>query len=1076
MAAALLLAVTVGRLSAQGGLDRLVILGGTTTMDAQGRHWAYLTWQANDPGALRGQAFALYAKSGDAASGSPYERQAIVRLQTDPVVLQPLLQRSVQLGQDLNALEATINNLFEKLMPDPTLPLPQKLSAVIRGSIDHPDHFKNLLLLARMHSAVGLCLGWAHAAQIPGPVGTPATFELRAFDPVADRDLSVIGRVTVRAGQPVVLPAPGAPVEVHDLSPKGDINAKMRWSTPDALRRLSMLQHGFNLYRVPAILAEQNNWHVAPPTAAGLLALIQANPFVHRLNTVPVLNPRDLTAAEALDLVADPETFFYSDWNDRFNPNTSRPQDDFVNGAQFYYFVTARDLLGRDGLVSPGTLMTICDRLPPQAPSRVRVVNHYNAALAPNQRQRLQVIWNQNVNTPSNTTTEYYVYRWSGLPELHLEGTNLTENLIAGPILHQNNARTNSYLDNGAGAPGAALHAGQTFWYTVVARDNGACAPGGNFSPHSAPAYGVIRDRVGPAGGSGEIEITCTRPEAHFDSATNTVPAPDLPTNARHYRLTTQRENNAIIWAEYFYDINGAAARTLITRQMFSAESPDARFDFALPKDIAVPNPSPRFYCRVGAANGKVSELAVTPTLTPTPDKQIRLVQFSGTIESERTTAGGDCHVHDPHGGGDGTLDEICVTANLSPGTKEVKIYRRVENSSLTLVCQREADQSAGINTVTCCDGAIPAQPSDLCYYVQQFDEHGNAGPMVRIGCVETAPNAPLPTPILSPLTSGGTSTNARMTLRWFCPPYGVERFEVWVAGNPLPASKEFSPDLTLTNTIELGLPLPGVIPSPKLLTFLSRRIGPSFGENSVFTTEADVIVGNHYAIFVRAVGKDGSIGPKSNTEQFSWHLTPEGPVTDVAWPARPLPAVTLTNFPGVHARLFHTSDQAFLQYPHQTFEGIGVRVGALTIPPVPPSWTNTFLGQADPLDYVYRSARDLGLLFPLAVYRTQIPNAAFPEVSDDLIQVTPLMEEIAFDRSLAPTGANAVFIHDPFIRMIPKFPTQGATDWELYLLDTQPIVEDATYQYFLLRLDPTTREITEVTPTNPVTVVPAPL
>jgi len=82
-------------------------------------------------------------------------------------------------------------------------------------------------------------------------------------------------------------------------------------------------------------------------------------------------------------------------------------------------------------------------------------------------------------------------------------------------------------------------------------------------------------------------------------------------------------------------------------------------------------------------------------------------------------------------------------------------------------------------------------------------------------------------------------------------------------------------------------------------------------------------------------------------------------------------------------------------------------------------------------------------------------------------------MEQIAFERMPAAGGNDFVRVHDPFIRLIPIEETPGATHWELYLLDTQPVIEAASYQYFLVRLDADTREITEVVPTNPVQVQP---
>lgn len=1061
--------------AASSGED--ILVAGTTSYDATGRPWAYLTWQT-DPSRLRALTLAVYVKAGDAGSAAPYQRDAIVRLQTDPIVLQPLLQRAVHLGQDLTALDQSIDSLFEKLVPDGSLSLAQKLSAVIRGSLDHPDHFRNLLLLARLHPAAALCLGWAYAAPIPGPAGMPSTFELRAYDTARDRDLAVVGRITVRAGQPVVLPAPGRPVEVPDLTPRGDLNARFRWATPDELRRQSMLQHGFNIYRVPAAFAQQNHWHLAPPSTPTLLAAVRDHPLVHRLNRVPLLNPRDLTAAEAEDLAADPVTFFFSDWNDRFNPNTTRPQADFVNGAQFYYFLTARDLLGRDGQVSPGTLATICDRMPPTAPRRVRVVNHYAYdSVADQQDQRLQVIWNQNDNTPSNTTVAYFVYRWSNLPEMHQHAGDPAYNLVAGPIPHLTGSPTNSYLDNGPGAPTPGTAAGATFWYTVVALDDGACAPGGNRSPHSAPAFGVLRDRAGPAAGGGQVEITCTTPQVTFDHTGDVLPAAGLDPAARHYQLTANRSRPAILWAEFHYDIPGPVPdRTYIGRQYFAPGQSGVTLEFALPRGDLPPAASPRIHCRVGSVHGKVSDFAISSTVGFAPDGSALPVIFVASNHVARTTAGGGCVIHDPHGTDDDTVDEICLTAQLTPGTREVKFYRRVENGPLTLVCQREADADAGLAQAKCCDGAMPAQASDICYYVQLFDEHGNAGPLTRLQCIKTAPHAPLPMPILSPITSIGTSTNARMRLQWFCPPYGVERFEVWMAGHPLAPGQQISTDLTLTNGIEVPLPIPGMGPGPAqplFQTYVSRRIGPGFGQGSVFTTEADVVVGNHHAVFVRAVGKDGSTGPASNVETFRWMPSPAGGTNHVPWPARPLPAVTATNFPGLFARMFHTNDPVFNAFPQQRFEGVGIRIGTVTMTAYPPALTNAIPGTADPLDHIYRSARDQELLFPIALYRMQAANATFPEVSGDVLQVTPLMEDIAYQRGTTSNGAPAVLIHDPFVRLVPVEPSPGAMHWELYLLDTQPVIEDATYAYVVVRLDPETREIAEMTSTNPVLVTP---
>src|SRR5262249_43834698 len=105
----------------------------------------------------------------------------------------------------------------------------EKLSAVIRGSEGDPDHANNLLLLAALHPGVNLCLGRADAELIAGAGKT--TFEIREYDMAKGQDIAVIGRGTVTANAPLMLPAPGGPVPVPEYpvdSAKGHLNVKLR--------------------------------------------------------------------------------------------------------------------------------------------------------------------------------------------------------------------------------------------------------------------------------------------------------------------------------------------------------------------------------------------------------------------------------------------------------------------------------------------------------------------------------------------------------------------------------------------------------------------------------------------------------------------------------------------------------------------------------------------------------------------------------------------------------------------------------------------------------------------------------
>ncbi len=529
-----------GLLAAAQPLGNAIMTGGTSYQDSNGRFWAYMFWQATDPTLLQGRSIAVYRKDGTAGSANPYTKVAVVARRTDAATIGSLLDRSVNLGEDLNVLGSAVDSLFDTVIPPGNLTLAQKLSAILNGglSAEQADH---LSFLGHTHPGIGLCLGVAYAelAQ-PGD----QTFELRDWDSVKQQDLGVLGRVTVTGNAPLVLPAPGGPVLVPDTSPKGDLHSKLRWATPDDLRRLSLMNYGFNLYRIDRQFAENYQFQTTPPVTAVLLALTQSNPdAVKRVNDAPVLPNTGFSSANVADFNADPADFFIADDNGRFDGGIA-----FTNGAQFYYFVTARDILGRDGVVSSGTLVTVCDRMPPPPPTEVEVVNDYTFD-GINGLQALKVVWAQNVNDTNETTVNYYVYRWNSITEMHLNAGNPLSHRIAGPIAHVPNQEQNSYVDTGLASPSLPADAGKTFWYTVRAEDNGAC--GANLSGNSGPAYGVLRDREGPAGPSGSLSILCLQPVAVPSPPVTDTNNPLLGPDLNNFHLVCTRTNNDIAWAEF---------------------------------------------------------------------------------------------------------------------------------------------------------------------------------------------------------------------------------------------------------------------------------------------------------------------------------------------------------------------------------------------------------------------------------------------------------------------------------------------------------------------------------------------
>lgn len=1069
---------------AQEGLDNLISTAGTTIQDAAGRHWAYLYWQGSSPNLVLGRTYAVYAKPGDASSPAPYQRVSVVSQQTDPRNIEPLLRRAENLGEDPLKLEQDLHSLFEALMPSPTISRAEKVSAAIRGSLAQEEYFQNLLLTARVHPGVALALGVAYADVLPALT----TYEVRLFDPATESDLGVIGRVTLQPGAPLVLPPPGAPVEVPDPSPRGDINVKLRWATPDALRRVGFLQYGFNVWRVTRAYAEAatNRWDLTPPSPSVLAARAATAPqHVKRCNNLPILTEKDFTAGDVANFspppAGDPETFFYSDDDGRFRPGYVNLG--FTNGARFYYFVTARDILGRDGLVSPGTLVTVCDRNPPLPPERVRVINDYSF-VGGTPRQFLRVIWNQNTNT-ADPVTNYWVYRWTNLNQMHALSGNPTNNRIA-IVRHTNGVTTASYLDDGAGAPSVATDLGRTFWYTVRAQDYGACGP--NLSGNSAPAFGVLRDRVGPDAPSGEIWIHCLKPFARFmrigDPIGNAAPGKIV------LRLLGERKSPQI--AQIGYAVTILNGQYQVVENFFTGWMSYAPGQNVHTYTLSSTNLRYGWFVLVQAAvltqDGQFGAMPEPQAiyLMEAWINDIVPVYFEAFLGAQRTQTGGGCTRHDPITP-DGIRTNIVIIGYPTPGSREWRLYRKVDDGPMTLICYGNI---GGAPSFSCQDDGLPPGGATICYFLQVLDEHGNPSPMVKLGCVTTGPSSALPVPLLSPLQATGTTNNPGMTMTWFCPPPGVERFEVWVAGKPNTVSSNLAPGFLSLRTPTILSPNPvtqtvvveGQTNTLDFFVFLTPRVGPGFGPGPQFAVPCGIELGNTYTVFVKAVGHDHSVGEPSNIEQFIWNpANTNFPLCTIPWPARGLPPLNASNT----FRLGDTNlplgiSAAYYQAYQAPFTGAVVVVGSYLFSSngavqvaERPQWIS---GPVDPLSLVYTNLAG-EKLFPLALYRFQVTNSLFPKVSGDIVQVSPLMENISYQiTNYSVVFGNQVLrftnslLRDSYIVYDRIVLSDNLHLFFMLLADTQPVISGARYKYLLVRFRKN-GEIAEVIPTNEMEV-----
>jgi hypothetical protein len=1090
----------VGALALAGGLALAAARGqnvlevgmftvGTSTTNSSSQPWAYLIWQGTTPEVLSGRTFAVYAKPGSAASTQPYQRKAIVSLTADPTLISSLLACASNLGEDPVKLEQDVTGLFGSLLSG-GLSLPQKLSAVIQGATTDTSNYQNLMVLSRLHPGVSLCLGTAYAEPL---TNSPTTYELRGFDLTRNQDLVVLGRVTVEA-QRLVLPAPGVPVEVPDLSPKGHLNVKMRWATPDPLRRLTLLQLGYNVWRATKSFAEAHSWSnpAQPPAPAALYAATNQFPAeVKRCNDHPVLSSKLFSDLDVFNTQADPTVFFVDDDRRFFVSNYASAT--FTNGAQFYYFVTARDVLGRDGLASPGALVTLCDRLPPTAPDRVEVVNDIAYHGLPQAADpRLKVIWTQPTNAPGEVILGYYIYRWTNVAELHATellqaGGHEELGAIAGLVPHVNGQARNSYLDNTdyvnangvlIRAPAMPLDASKTFWYTIrTVRNTAGC--GRICSPHSAPVYGVLRERKGPDAPLITATIFRSRPQAFWLQVVNEG-STTMP-NVHRYRLWCAATNAGIAWAEFFRS-NALLNPPLISigRTNFPSSPGTVAVDYSEPAPCPGSN---IFYCRVGLANGRASDRAASaPESTPPENNLIRHELFHACLGGGYSAPSGPSAVHESTFLAARTNPCVRVTLTVGdPRVREWRLYRRVDEGPITLIRQEtNAPVASPIPMPVFEDCDLPVNAGQICYFGQAFDQHGNPSPLARINdCLNVSGS--LPTPALFKLQPAGILIlDQTMLVKWFCPPYGVNRFIVYINGE-LPANQPNNLskvlDIDQISIYEGGSNF-------ACTGYRTPRVGPGFSDGPDFQVTVNIKQGVTYRVFVLAEGVDGeSRGPWSNIEKFKWslpvvELLPSGP--NVPWPALHLPPVgpwpansNLASFGTIQAKQFFPAN-------HCGIEGVGVRIGVGFM-------TNLYDEQIADIDSTGRRVPGLSTnvvpaklvflgeqgssLLPVALYRLQVANALYPAVPGDVVQVCPLIDDIAYE-SVDPLPNRKVRtrVQDPFVTVCTESiwpPLCG-----LYLLDTQPLLRGARYRYFLVHFDGN-HEIAQIIPTNDVEVTP---
>lgn len=1077
-------------LTLKGQTAEVRFLTGTTYTDpASGSDYAFLRFQSQDPFSLRGLQASLYARQGLPSSASPFVQAPGFSLQTQPAALRALALTFPEDLFDPIAFQDILGELFGEFSSSSDIDTAEMLSTVLQVAEGDDGVYRRLLALSYEEPYIAVCMGLAQLVPMPNPI---MTYEVRtAADGTSGiglPDSVVIGRVILNTSNPATLPQPPMPQQIDDLGPTGHLNVKLRWNLSDSLLRATPSIFGYDIFRIKSDLAESLGYDTNPPTAAQMTDLLAD----------PVLDARRLNTGAVLPVDSDDLTqpFFIDDNEAAFDRGVP-----LVDGDSYFYFIAARDLLGRHGPLSPGLLVTICARFPPESPRSLSVSNDRDYdTLSGSVDTRLKIQWEAHSSAQEDPPLGYYVYRWSSVSEMQtiLDPADMLARRVSGLIPHVPGQPAYTFRDDGPGAPNLPDDAGITQWYSVRTVIDTAC--GEVESGDSSPAWGVLRDFQGPDNAPTVISLSDTGPTLTFSDLPDGVvtPAADAffigPTgNVR--RISTRVRTTTLAVNRFRMGVgtegpNGQFIYTQIAETEFTGVLVEEAFNIRFPGEFFADNATARIWVEALDTGGRTVRRHAALNNFAIEQDEIEVIAFELGIEAGGITlVPGDTlpegSSHRPANPATGDLNPLELLVEIPLDAREFKAYKRVNRGPLMFFDQgTELDAPGSIVEIQ--DTAFPPYGGEICYFIQWFDTHGNPSPLGNLGCVTVSNRLPLPVPLLEEPVSGGSADNEAVTLQWFCPPEGVERFRVYVGTglNPVNNERLVLAGATLgTTTVRQSFGPIGTYPQPSgssqsapLPSVLmgdtqfypteTGRVGSDFGNPFTpgqFELTMNVVPGVDYRFFVVAVGPDGTESAHSNEVNFRWTPPVAEPPALIPWPARSIGAVDYIFIGSVNGQVVDNPPR---------FQGIAVHIGdyfgdegAISFGG---SYTQDNVQFTDPTTYPDKPSSGIELfstsngetILPCVLYRQQVDPDSGEPVTGDLVQVSPLIEDL-----LLKSDGTSFSMYNPFVDL---YPTTGGVG--VFIKDTQPVILGKTYQYHAVRLKPN-GEIDRVIPIGPITV-----
>jgi hypothetical protein len=1100
-----------GTLTAEPAALRKALVFAGTSVQTNGQHWAYLVWQPGDDSLLEGRTLALYRKAGTPDAVANYELETVLTGSWDARIAASVLGRSTKVGQDLAELESALHSTFNELLPPSTAALSDKALYCIQAAQDNEELRGHVGFLARAHPGMAMLLGRAHVSPLPGN-GQTVTYELRDYDSAKRMDLGVVGRATVTAGQPLVLPRPGAPAKVNRLpgtEARTHLAARLRWATPENLRGLAMMQSGFNVYRVERAAAEAGGFSLQTPSMSQLFGV-----GAIRVNARPVIPEDDLNQGQ-VDAAEDLTTVHFIDDNDALQGG-ARLHD----GAEYYYFITARDLLGRDGLPSPAGLARICDEMPPLPPSKVSATPVYRFSAGVGYHH-FRVSWRDSGLRLSDRPGEealggFYVYRWDSVESMN------TYSVLVNPANGAFVARPGlpapadvvgklvaivpyaagqvTYSFDDLNGPHSPDDNGKSYVYTVRCYDNGAC--GRNVSGDSGAGIGNLLDLglSGSAAGLGSVLLYSSLEPTLTVQNPFEVPGAAVDPALWDLQLECSTgEGDIASVADFEWPAGTLLARVAFVPGAVAGQRV-ARKRVRIAYNAALGTP----VCRVQLSTGKTVAKGALP-LGLKPTSGYKQVPWTLSVEREDHQLGGGFNgPHVPDADPSPEPGDLIGARRVGPkihlalpaGTAHWRLYRQVDDGEKMLIAHGSGADQASVDVA---DDKPPVNNCRLCYYQQTFDAQNRPSEMMLISCILHRTPGCLPQPVITQVVNAKTSTGQpAMRIQWRCPPHSVERFLLELSTNGTQPGEAF--DIFSANLLPPGVEADTV--NFFLSVHQTQRLTTLPGyPRSDFSAVVPVVQGQDYRVKLTAVGPgefgQRPMGQLSGTAFFTWSdldstgngdaitgepvdpsvTAPGGNGGAVAngtlpWPARPLPA-KLAEDNRFHLRQ-KFAPQSVVNFDERFGPMIRVGAAAFTLSSLEP----TINDEGDDTTSKIEQSFDPRLILypgvlPCVLYRRQADHAdAAVRVpvgaKRDWIQVTPLIEDIAYEAASAQNQQRTI-IHDPWFAM-PSPPT-GDAPAELYLVDRHPVVRGHAYEYALVLFDRVTMEPKATQPVGIITV-----